>query len=334
MVAEANSGALKLTAPDIIIRPAAPVAGSGFDPAAPGAAVVAAVQTALQEMPALPAYRVDLAAALELPGNALADAPDMRWARQVWTCCMAAGGHWSQAVPVAAAVEIFMVALDLLDDLEDNEAHPLVTRFGPARALNVSTGLLLLAQQQLLISSPGPTAVDMLLSTGLHACSGQDADLGGLPPQDDQIHVALEITSWKSATLVATVCRLGALCAGADAAVQAGYARLGWHMGMMAQLANDIRAVAPDATEKTDIRLGRPTLPLVYADCRRGDTAAGGDTPATRARLWNGASVYLTWAVVETYRRQARDLIAQLTPDPQLRVMLLKLLPAITWVEH
>jgi geranylgeranyl pyrophosphate synthase len=333
VVAEPNIGALRLTAPDIIIRPAAPVAGSGCDPAAPGAAVVARVQTALQEMPALPAYRDALAAALELPGNALSEVPDMRWARQVWTCCMAAGGHWSQAVPVAAAVEIFMVALDLLDDLEDNEANPLVQRFGPARALNVSTGLLLLAQQQLLISA-GPTAVDMLLNTGLHACSGQDADLGGLPPQEDQIHVALEITSWKSATLVAVVCRLGALCAGADAAVQAGYACLGRHIGMMAQLANDIRAVAPDATEKTDIRLGRPTLPLVYASHRPADTAAGGDTPATRARLWTGASVYLTWAVVETYRRQARDLIAQLTPDPQLQVMLLKLLPTITWVEH
>src|SRR5437667_6326425 len=45
---------------------------------------------------------------------------------------------------VAIAVECFVCALDLLDDIEDDDQTPTVQAQGVGRALNVSTALLML----------------------------------------------------------------------------------------------------------------------------------------------------------------------------------------------
>jgi len=117
-------------------------------------AIVARVWVILHTAALSDSYRTALVAALALPGNILADTPDGRWACIVWTCCVTAGGRREDAIPAAAAAELFMVALDVLDDEEDGEATPLRTALGAARALNVSTGLLLLAHRSLL-TAPG-----------------------------------------------------------------------------------------------------------------------------------------------------------------------------------
>src|SRR5205823_9188288 len=48
---------------------------------------------------------------------------------------------------VALAVECLLCALDLLDDLEDDDQTTTLQALGPPRTLNVSTTLLLLAQR-------------------------------------------------------------------------------------------------------------------------------------------------------------------------------------------
>lgn len=292
-------------------------------------AVVDRVKTMLDSAPVTPCYRAALELALALPGNIMSDAPNTRWAQLVWTCCIVTGGRWEQAVTAAAAVEIFMVALDVLDDEEDSEDTPLRTDLGPARALNVSTGLLFLSQHGLLHSDGGATAITILLSAGLQACSGQHTDLGAESEWSVSPEEALVVTAGKSASLVAAICRLGAFAAGADMTRQELYARFGWYAGMVTQLADDIAAVHPDAIGKTDIALGRPTLPLAYA-------AADGLTDTcvrdadTRTALWTGGAAYLTWAVAETYRRHALDLIPQLTADPIGAADLAALLPVLS----
>lgn len=142
------------------------------------AAVIDHVRACLDAAPVLPAYHSVLSAALRVPGNLLSDDPDTRWARLVWTCCRAVGGEPTHAVPVAGAVEMFMVALDILDDLEDEEPGPLHSTLSSARILNLSTGLLLIAQHSLLDVSESAAALNLLLSAGLRACSGQDAESG------------------------------------------------------------------------------------------------------------------------------------------------------------
>ncbi len=285
----------------------------------------------LRSAPVPSAYGAALTAALAQPGNILSDAPDLRWARLVGTCCAVAGGTWERAVPVAAAVELFMVALDVLDDEEDGEQSVLRVALGAGRALNVSTGLLLLAQQGLLDAADGPTVAALLIHAGLEACGGQDADLA--PPSDrcGSLDDALAVTASKAAPLVAVACRLGAVCAGANPEVQELYARFGGYAGMVAQLANDLAAIRPEAAGKTDIALGRPTLPLTHASLltRAMGTGNDGRGAATHTAPWAHGPVQLTWAVAEMYRRRALDLIPQLASDHAGRTALAEMLSVL-----
>jgi len=267
-------------------------------------------------------YRAALALALELPGNLLSPAPNLRWARPVWTCCAAAGGHWKQAVPMAAAVEVFMVALDLLDDLEDGEENAVSASFGTARTLNVTTGLLSLAYGQLL-DGAGVEAARLLLEGGLRACSGQHADLAPADEHGGTLEGALAVASAKSGSLVAAICRLGALSGGADEQRQQLFAQFGSHLGIAAQLANDIAALAPAAVGKTDVALCRPTLPLAYAALPR--TPLPEDTDRC-PDVWANRPAQYTWAVADTYRRLALELIPRLTADADARAALAALL--------
>lgn len=287
-------------------------------------AVVARVREQLASAPVAADYRSALSAALALPGNILSDQPNARWAHPILTCCTAAGGEWSAAIAVAAAVEVLMVALDLLDDEEDGETHALHVELGASRTLNVTTGLLFLTQWNLLNSTVCPSAASILVRAALQACSGQHIDLSPVLGQELSLENALTVTQDKSGALVAAFCSLGALCAAAEQRLQELYAHFGFYLGMIRQLNNDIAALHPDATAKTDITLGRPTLPLTYAACHA-STGGRADQPG----LWASGPAYLTWTVAEVYRRQACALIPHLTGESTSRAKLLQLIPGV-----
>ncbi len=85
---------------------------------------------------------------------------------------------------IGVAIECFVCALDLLDDVEDEDQSPAVQKLGVACTLNVSTTLLMLAQQALLSLSLQhiPSArllllLDTLQSCALDATAGQHRDL-------------------------------------------------------------------------------------------------------------------------------------------------------------
>ncbi len=291
------------------------------------AATIDRAREILAAAPLTPAYRAAVTAALALPGNILSATPDARWARLVWTCCAAAGGRGADAVSVAAAVELFMVALDVLDDEEDGDDSALRAALGAACALNVSTGLLFMAQHSLL-DAAGPTAAGILLHAGQAACAGQHADLVGMTDHGATLDESLAVTAGKSASLVAAMCRLGAVCAGADASAQDLYTRFGRYLGMILQLTNDLAAIQPGSRGKTDIARRRPTLPLTYAALRSPSAQGTVCDNETQALLWFGAPAYLTWAVAETYRGQASALLPQLANEAAHRAALARLLGA------
>jgi len=214
-------------------------------------AVAAHTREALRRAPVPPAYRDALAVALAMPGNVLSAAPDARWARLVWTCCAAAGGDPQQVLPLATVVEVFMVALDLLDDAEDAEETPVLAALGAARALNVSTGLLLLALRDIL-GADGEVAAALLLDAALQACGGQDADLTTGAGRCGAVDEALDITTTKTVPLAAVACRLGALAAGADETTQNLYGRFGRYLGVAAHESRQDRcdAGASDPTAR------------------------------------------------------------------------------------
>lgn len=298
-------------------------------PAMLGPVVADRVRETVRAAPLTPAYRAALVAALALPGNILSERPNTRWARLVATCCSAAAGRWDDAVAAAAAVELLMVALDLLDDEEDGDESALRCALGAARVLNVSTGLLLLAQQSLFAIDGATTAAALLLDAALRACAGQHSDLAPRGEHDLSLHTALATAVQKSAPLVAVACRLGAWCARADERTQDLYARFGEYVGAVAQLANDLAAIHPDTTGKTDLALERSTVPLTYAALLAPATDARGSEGDERAALWTNGATHLTWIVAETYRRRAFDLLPQLSADPTARAALAALVPVL-----
>ncbi|MGH2448637.1 MAG: polyprenyl synthetase family protein [Chloroflexota bacterium] len=272
------------------------------------------VSEILHRAPITPSYRRALTSALEVHGRILSASPDVRWTRCVVTCCITAGGCPTQAIPIAAAIEVFMVALELLDDEEDAEPSSLCAALSSACLLNVSTGLLILAQQAL-TQAGGTHAATVLQDWALRSCGGQDADLGGPEPATVGLAESLAVTGQKSGSLVAAACQLGALAAGAESVRQTLYAQFGSCVGVVAQLANDLKAVMPGTEGNTDEELQRPTLPLVYS--ARRSSPGGGRVEAVpdAASPVGTASLALTWVVAEANRRRALDLIALLTPD-------------------
>lgn len=293
------------------------------------AAVAGYVRHVLSAAPVTPEYSDALNAALTLPGYVLSTVPRARWALLTCTCCAAAGGRWEHAVPAAAGMELFIAAGDILDDAEDCEEGPLQTLLGAPRALNVSTGLLLLADACLLAGPRGREAARILRDAGLRACGGQHADLAGETQRRTRLEEAVAVTALKSASLVAAACALGAHSAAAGARLGRLCASYGWHLGMAVQLADDIADIHPDATHRTDIALGRPTLPLAYAALQ--ESGGGGlvDDARTRADLRTNGAAYLTWAVAETHRRLAADIVGALGADPETRRRLLAFLPTL-----
>jgi len=213
-----------------------------------------------------------------------------------------------------------MLALDILDDIEDGEEHTAQAALGPARVLNVSTGLLLLAQQAL-PTADCPEAARTLLEAGLRACSGQHDDLAPSADRRLGFEAALGVAAGKSASLVAAICQLGAQSAGAGTEVQALYARFGWHLGLVKQLANDIAAIRPGSVQ-TDSARGRPTLPLTAAALQ-----VSGDGEALDP--WRDGPAHLTWAVAEMYRQRALALVPQLAGPAAARGELVALLAVL-----
>jgi geranylgeranyl pyrophosphate synthase len=118
---------------------------------------------------------------------------------------------------VAIAVECFICALDLLDDVEDGDQTSLVELIGIPRMLNVSTTLLMLAQRALLSLTtqgiaPERTLTLRLLYTfqeaALTATEGQHRDLLAeqRPVQDFGQEICIEIAAGKAGALMRLVC--------------------------------------------------------------------------------------------------------------------------------
>ncbi|MDQ6662618.1 MAG: polyprenyl synthetase family protein, partial [Chloroflexota bacterium] len=149
---------------------------------------------------------------------------------------------------VAIAVECLVCALDLLDDIEDSDATPIVDALGTARVLNVSTALLMLAQKAIVslkqIGIASDTIVcllDTMQEAVIVATVGQHRDLLAehRPAQDLTFEECIEIAAGKAGSLMRLACCMGALCADANTLVVEQFSELGKLLGISYQLDND-----------------------------------------------------------------------------------------------
>jgi len=229
------------------------------------------------------------------------------------------------ASSVAVAVECFVCALDLLDDVEDGDLTPTVNTLGSARALNVSTTLLALAQKAILSLSTRDVRpmlvlrlLDALQEGALLATSGQHRDLLAeqRPLDEFTSEECLEIARGKAGSIMRLACRLGAMCAEADEGLLEQFSLLGEQLGIAHQLHNDCHdlydflsssgAQGDTRREKSDMARGKKTLPIVLAHTLQ-EPATSADTQEQEDARALQQGILAAWGIRLLYRERVRS---------------------------
>lgn len=185
---------------------------------------------------------------------------------------------------VAVSIECFICALDLLDDVEDEDQTAIVKEIGIARVLNVSTILLALTNRILLtlieVGLPAAQVVHLInaIQTSLiTATAAQHRDILAEQRSAESFTTeeCIEISEGKAGSLISLACRMGALCADASDELISQFSELGKLLGIAHQLDNDSRDLydilrykqtnEQSETVKTDIARQKKTLPVVLA---------------------------------------------------------------------
>jgi geranylgeranyl diphosphate synthase, type I len=261
---------------------------------------------------------------------------------------------------VAVATECFICALDLLDDVEDEDQTPIVQALGIARTLNVSTTLLMLAQQAILSLAQHQILAERILhllnaiqTSALTATTGQHRDLlaeqqlASAFTQED----CIEIARGKAGALMRLAFLLGAICAGADETTREQFAALGELLGIAHQLDNDAHDLyyllrdyssMLDVThggtgsimhsKKTDLTRHKKTLPVVLAAQREEailqEKSVQADEQEQEHLRVLQEGILTTWGISLLYRDRARGILQEIErrlPVSPLLSLLLRL---------
>ncbi len=237
---------------------------------------------------------------------------------------------------VAVALECFICALDLLDDVEDEDQTPPVLSLGAPRVLNVSTALLALSQHALLsLSTYGaPSALVFRLleafqQAALTATGGQHKDLLAeqRPVSDITTEECITIAAEKAGALLRLACDAGAICAGADKEECELFSALGEFLGIAHQLDNDshdlYHILQGESSQlyldtkpvvksvKTDLIRQKKTLPVVLA--ARSRSTLQKPLPLDDSGQWEAIydslreGIIATWGISLLYKERARE---------------------------
>ncbi|MGH2674339.1 MAG: polyprenyl synthetase family protein [Actinomycetota bacterium] len=188
------------------------------------------------------------------------------------------GGHFGDAadarlVPGAVAIELTHLATLYHDDVID-EAR---TRRGIPSAnarwdntVAILTGDFLFARASEISSDLGTEVTRLLARTIAQVCEGQIREVQGMGLVDADEARYLDVIRRKTASLIATSCRLGGMLSGAAPEVVEGLERFGHALGLAFQLSDDIMDLTADRgvlgkEPGADLREGVYTLPVIYA---------------------------------------------------------------------
>jgi len=196
-------------------------------------------------------------------------AHDKPWPLLPLVVCEAISGHYEHALPAAAALQLFMAAGDVFDDIEDaDSSESLSARYGSAIAINVANTLITTAEAAITRLKGRGVAdctiirvMDVVNSYCITACAGQHLDLSLASKVDISEDIYVRVTGMKSASQVECACHIGALLAKANQELIGTFALFGHNLGMAAQITNDIQGI----TNGSDILKHKITLPVIYA---------------------------------------------------------------------
>ena len=196
--------------------------------------------------------------------------------------CHALGGHWRQALPVAAAVELVHNFSLIHDDIQDasteRRGRPTVwSIWGQPQAINVGDAMHALALSSLLrLEDTGTShgvmvrAARILGEASLRLSEGQYRDLSYEINLDVRVDDYMAMISGKTAALFGCSLEIGAIMATDSDATATAMRNYGHALGLTFQVHDDVLGIWGDesATGKSsasDIETKKKTLPVVYA---------------------------------------------------------------------
>jgi heptaprenyl diphosphate synthase len=176
-------------------------------------------------------------------------------------------------VPAAIAVELTHQATlyhdDVMDEADTRRGSPSANSRWD-NAIAILTGDFLFARASLILAELGPEAIRIQAETFARLVTGQIAETVGPRPGTDPVEHYLYVVTEKSASLIATAGRFGALFSDAPADVVTRIAAACAALGVAFQLSDDLLDVASESTQSgktpgTDLREGVRTLPMLHA---------------------------------------------------------------------
>jgi len=184
------------------------------------------------------------------------------------------GGHDGEG-PVEAGVAVELVHLgslyhdDVIDEAESRRGTASVNA-NWTNTVAILAGDFLLARASEVAAPLGTEAVALLARTYASLCEGQILELQLSDRLDQGVAGYYRVVELKTASLIRTAARLGAMAGGADRAAVEAATRWGHEVGMVFQLTDDVLDLI--ATEDflgkpagSDIGEGTYTLPVLLA---------------------------------------------------------------------
>jgi heptaprenyl diphosphate synthase len=193
-----------------------------------------------------------------------------------------------RVVSAAAAIELTHLATLFHDDVMDEASIRRGLQSANSRWSNtiaILTGDFLFARASSILAELGTEAIRIQAETFTRLVSGQVAEtLGPRPGQDPLVHY-LRVVEDKTASLIATAGRFGAMFAGAPADVVARITAASHALGVAFQLSDDILDVASESAQSgkapgTDLREGVRSLPVLHALAPSGPGSLVSGSPA------------------------------------------------------
>lgn len=176
-------------------------------------------------------------------------------------------------VTAATVVELVHLATlyhdDVMDEASMRRGAPSAnSRWGNSVA--ILAGDYLFAHASRLVSTLGPSAVQIIAETFAELVTGQMRETIGLRGEQDPIQHYLKVVWEKTGSLIAACGRFGGTFSGADAADVERLERLGDAVGTAFQISDDIIDISSVSAQSgktpgTDLREGVHTLPVLYA---------------------------------------------------------------------
>ena len=192
-------------------------------------------------------------------------------------------GNRREVIDAAAVVELTHLATLYHDDVMDSAP---LRRGAPSahevwgNSVAILTGDLLFARASSIVSGLGPEAVRIQAQTFERLCLGQLHETVGPRPDEDPVEHYLQVLADKTASLIATSARFGAMFAGCRPDVVRTVTQFGEVVGVAFQLADDVIDLTSDGsvtgkTPGTDLREGVPTMPALLLRPRAARTPVG-----------------------------------------------------------